>query len=168
MLSDITLRDNIICLVSCPLTKYKLYWIGNVFHCSWYLMIWSSNLVISQITLLLMDLYVALSLLLCGNYMLVDLFPGNKWSIFLVFSNHSQVKIQKESEVRLKIIGTRVDATEIVRLCFIYWHPITCLPCSVSLHYSWFQLWAYWNFDGACILSFTCAVKTKLNLATYI
>uniref|UniRef100_A0A0A9DPC3 Uncharacterized protein n=1 Tax=Arundo donax TaxID=35708 RepID=A0A0A9DPC3_ARUDO len=26
----------------------------------------------------------------------------------------SQVKIQKESEVRLKIIGTRVDATEIV------------------------------------------------------
>jgi hypothetical protein len=27
-----------------------------------------------------------------------------------------QVKIQKESEVRLKIIGTRVDATEIVSL----------------------------------------------------
>lgn len=26
-----------------------------------------------------------------------------------------QVKIQKDSEVRLKIIGTRVDATEIVR-----------------------------------------------------
>jgi hypothetical protein len=26
------------------------------------------------------------------------------------------VKIQKESEVRLKIIGTRVDATEIVSL----------------------------------------------------
>ena len=28
----------------------------------------------------------------------------------------TQVKIQKESEVRLKIIGTRVDATEIVSL----------------------------------------------------
>lgn len=27
-----------------------------------------------------------------------------------------QVKIQKDSEVRLKIIGTRVDATEIVSL----------------------------------------------------
>lgn len=26
-----------------------------------------------------------------------------------------QVKIQKDNEVRLKIIGTRVDATEIVR-----------------------------------------------------
>ena len=36
----------------------------------------------------------------------------------------TQVKIQKESEVRLKIIGTRVDATEIVSLLlstlFIY------------------------------------------------
>lgn len=32
-------------------------------------------------------------------------------SLFLDFF---QVKIQKDSEVRLKIIGTRVDATEIV------------------------------------------------------
>lgn len=28
-----------------------------------------------------------------------------------------QVKIQKDSEVRLKIVGTRVDVTEIVSLC---------------------------------------------------
>lgn len=34
---------------------------------------------------------------------------------FLTFSlMFFQVKIQKDSEVRLKIIGTRVDATEIV------------------------------------------------------
>lgn len=35
------------------------------------------------------------------------------WVVACLFT---QVKIQKESEVRLKIIGTRVDATEIVSL----------------------------------------------------
>ena len=36
--------------------------------------------------------------------------------LILVACLFTQVKIQKESEVRLKIIGTRVDATEIVSL----------------------------------------------------
>lgn len=38
------------------------------------------------------------------------MFSSMYYYYLLVF----QVKIQKESEVRLKIIGTRVDATEIV------------------------------------------------------
>ena len=40
----------------------------------------------------------------------------------------SQVKIQKDSEVRLKIIGTRVDATEIVcPFLFVYSEVLTVL-----------------------------------------
>ena len=42
-----------------------------------------------------------------------------KWELLVCLV---QVKIQKESEVRLKIIGTRVDATEIVSLLpFLLW-----------------------------------------------
>lgn len=42
-----------------------------------------------------------------------------------------QVKIQKDSEVRLKLIGTRIDATEIVRLNSNFSHKIS-LTCSAK------------------------------------
>jgi len=43
----------------------------------------------------------------------------------------TQVKIQKESEVRLKIIGTRVDATETVSLLLSMLSTVKCnFECS--------------------------------------
>lgn len=39
---------------------------------------------------------------------------------FNILTCFFQVKIQKDSEVRLKIIGTRVDATEIVCLSLYF------------------------------------------------
>ena len=44
------------------------------------------------------------------------------------FEHCLQVKIQKDSEVRLKIIGTRVDATEIVcpAISFLSQNQLAC------------------------------------------
>lgn len=55
-----------------------------------------------------------------------------KWELLVCLV---QVKIQKESEVRLKIIGTRVDATEIVSwLPFILWKFLNW-KCSSPLEF---------------------------------
>jgi len=45
-----------------------------------------------------------------------------------------QVKIQKDSEVRLKIIGTRVDATEIVSFCASFDTTIHAIAPSFCRH----------------------------------
>lgn len=47
----------------------------------------------------------------------------DEYPVLLTFVDALQVKIQKDSEVRLKIIGTRVDATEIV--CYVSLLSIT-------------------------------------------
>lgn len=96
---------------------------------SWYQMTWSSNLETCQTIRHQMDRYVFQRGKLCLQvYIIVE-----------VFYDFSQVKIQKDSEVRLKIIGTRVDATEIVWLSsiilysFIFSHFLhfNSLPSSI-------------------------------------
>ena len=57
-----------------------------------------------------MDRYAIISAMFLKKFNFYSLYNKAVINILNVF----QVKIQKDSEVRLKIIGTRVDATEIV------------------------------------------------------
>jgi len=75
-------------------------------------MTWSFSLEICLITQLQMDLYESFIAFSIFHFSWIS----HKWWKFDVIPvlDYFQVKIQKDSEVRLKIIGTRVDATEIV------------------------------------------------------
>lgn len=73
-------------------------------------MIWSSRLEICQTIQLQMDRYAIISANSLKKFSFYSLHNKAQINILNIF----QVKIQKDSEVRLKIIGTRVDATEIV------------------------------------------------------
>jgi len=108
-------------------------------------MIWSSRLEICQTIQLQMDRYAIIS----ANYLKKFSFYylHNKAQINIL--NFFQVKIQKDSEVRLKIIGTRVDATEIVCALNLF--------CLLFANLQWlFLLFSHsFNTISVCILAIT-------------
>lgn len=100
--------------------------------------------------------------LFCSKLLVI--FLSSLWVVCLSF----QVKIQKESEVRLKIIGTRVDATEIVSLLlstFVYHKSsIFDVLCQNFEYRSWMttSIYAMPLDDWVLFISFHCLVNNNL------